>query len=157
MPKRAWSLRRGNFFRKRKLNQNHASCPGAREAAGLAPVSFTSNTCNNGGGDVQVVEPPDAIKTVLVRWSKVMIDLNELARLRWIKKMTTPEICRAVGKARSAVQVSLRTLRNCGISQLNLTESERKVIENAIHQEIAVFTRTQKNFKLSTVSEEFRK
>ncbi len=32
----------------------------------------------NGAGDVQVVEPPDAIKTVLVRWNSVKIDLNEL-------------------------------------------------------------------------------
>jgi hypothetical protein len=57
-----------------------------------------------GGSDVQVNELPDAIKTVLVQWSHVKIDLNELARLRWIKKMTTPEIATELGWGRTAVQ-----------------------------------------------------
>ncbi|MBL7554980.1 MAG: hypothetical protein JNM24_04090, partial [Bdellovibrionaceae bacterium] len=53
-----------------------------------------SSRLTNGAGDVQVVEPPDAIKTVLVRWNSVKIDLNELARLRWIKKMSLLQICK---------------------------------------------------------------
>jgi hypothetical protein len=110
-----------------------------------------------GAGDVQVVELPDAIKTVLVRWNNVTIDLNELARLRWIKKATTPEICRAVGKARTAVQASIRTIRNCGVSRLNLTDLEKITVQNAINEEIAVLSRHQRKFKLSRVSDEFRK
>jgi len=81
-----------------------------------------------GASDVQVVEPPDAIKTVLVRWKKVKLDLNELAKLRWIKKLTAPEICRSMGKGRTAVLGSIRTLRKCGISGLNLTPEEKKVV-----------------------------
>ncbi len=110
-----------------------------------------------GAGDVQVVEPPDAIKTVLVRWNSVKIDLNELARLRWIKNMTIPKICNALGWSRSVVQVSIRTMRNSGISQLGLTDSEKIIVQNTINAEIEKLAREQKNFKLSQVSDEFRK
>ena len=47
----------------------------------LLPFSLNprvgSSTVGNGAGDVQVFELPDAIKTVLVRWNSVKIDLNE--------------------------------------------------------------------------------
>lgn len=105
----------------------------------------------NGAGDVQVVELPDAIKTVLVQWKNVNIDLNELARLRWIKKMTIAELCNHFGKRRSTIQVSIRTLRNCGVSQLNLTEFEKKSVMNAINEEIQNLLRTQKRFCLNNV------
>jgi hypothetical protein len=110
-----------------------------------------------GAGDVQVVEPPDAIKTVLVRWNSVKIDLNELARLRWIKKMSLPQICKTLQWSRSTVQVSIRTIRNCGVSKMNLEEFEKISIQEAINDEIEVLLRQQKNFRLSSVSSEFRK
>jgi hypothetical protein len=103
------------------------------------------------------IELPDAIKTVLVRWNSVRIDLNELARLRWIKNMTIPKICNALGWSRSVVQVSIRTMRNSGISQLDLSESEKIIVQNAINAEIEKLAKEQKNFKLSQVSDEFRK
>jgi biotin operon repressor len=62
---------------------------------------------------------------VLVQWSHVKIDLNELARLRWIKKMTTPEIATQLGWSRTSVQESVRTIRKNGLSGLNLTNSEK--------------------------------
>ena len=110
-----------------------------------------------GAGDVQVVEPPDTIKTVLVRWNSVKIDLNELARLRWIKNMTIPKICNALGWSRSVIQVSIRTLRNSGISQLDLTDPEKIMVQNAINAKIKKLAKDQKNFKLGDVWGEFRK
>lgn len=86
-----------------------------------------------GEGNLQVVELPDAIKTVLVRWSKVKIDLNELAKLRWIKKLTIPEICKELNRSRVHIRRSIRTLRNGGISQLNLTDLEKMQIETAMN------------------------
>jgi hypothetical protein len=118
---------------------------------------FSSNTCLSGAGDVQVVEPPDAIKTVLVRWNSVKIDLNELARLRWIKKMSLPQICKTLQWSRSTVQVSIRTIRNCGVSKMNLEEFEKISIQEAINDEIEVLLRQQKNFRLNSVSSEFGK
>ncbi len=109
-----------------------------------------------GAGDVQVVELPDAIKTVLVRWNKVKFDLADLARLRWIKKMTLPEICQEISLGRSAVQVSIRTIRKVGISQLNLTEFEKITVESEIKREVQKFTQEQKNFSLHEVHESFR-
>ena len=114
-------------------------------------------TRKDGAGDVQVVELPDAIKTVLVRWNSVRIDLNELARLRWIKNMTIPKICNALGWSRSVIQVSIRTMRNSGISQLDLTDCEKIIIQNTINAEIEKLAKEQKNFKLSQVNYEFRK
>ena len=110
-----------------------------------------------GAGDVIVVEPPDAIKTVLVRWNRVKIDLTDLARLRWIKKMTIPEISQKIHLSRSAVQVSIRTIRKAGISQLNLEDFEKIIIENEIKSEIQKFLLEQaKNFTIETVHESFR-
>jgi predicted DNA-binding protein YlxM (UPF0122 family) len=109
-----------------------------------------------GAGDVQVVELPDAIKTVLVRWNKVKFDLADLARLRWIKKMTLPEICQEISLGRSAVQVSIRTIRKVGISQLNLTEFEKVTVESEIKREVQKFMQEQKNFSLHEVHESFR-
>jgi len=94
-----------------------------------------------GRGDVQVVEPPDAIKTVLVRWNGVKLDLTKLARLRWIEKLTTPEICNLLGKRRSAIRLSIRTIRNSGLSGLNLTEFEKITVKNQIILEEAKFGR----------------
>ncbi len=71
-----------------------------------------------------------------MRWNGVKIDLNELARLRWIKNMTIPKICNAFGMSRSTIQASIRTMRKSGISKLNLTEEEKKLIESAIREEI---------------------
>ena len=124
----------------------------------VSPIwAETLTTSLNGAGDVQVVELPDAIKTVLVRWNSVRIDLNELARLRWIKNMTIPKICNALGWSRSVLQLSILTMRNRGISKLNLEEFEKITIQNAINQEIEKLAKEQKNFKLSQVSDEFRK
>ena len=92
-----------------------------------------------------------------MRWNNVKLDLNELARLRWIKKMTTPQISREMGKCRSVVQVSSRTIRNSGVSRLNLSELEKITIQIAINEEIEKLHREQKNFKINSVSAEFRK
>lgn len=40
----------------------------------------------SGAGDVQVVELPDAIKTVLMKWEKLKINLEDVARLRWVER-----------------------------------------------------------------------
>jgi predicted transcriptional regulator len=91
----------------------------------------------NGARDVQVVEPPDAIKCVLVRWNGVKIDLTKLAKLRWIEKRPVPEICQAVGLRRTAVRASIRTIRKCGLSELNLTEVEINIIQDQMKREQA--------------------
>ena len=92
-----------------------------------------------------------------MRWNSVKIDLNELARLRWIKKMSLLQICKTLQWSRSTVQVSIRTIRNCGVSKMNLEEFEKISIQEAINDEIEVLLRQQKNFRLSSVSAEFRK
>lgn len=69
-------------------------------------------------------------------WKKLKINLNEVAVLRWIKKMTIPEICNALHKSRSTFQVSIRTLRNSGLSLLNLNDFEKNLIETEIIREI---------------------
>ena len=71
--------------------------------------------------------------------------------------MTLPQICNAVDKERSTVQVSIRTIRNSGVSQLNLSDLEKKLVQTAINEEIEILLRQQPKFKLSNVSEEFRK
>lgn len=111
----------------------------------------------SGAGDVQVVEPPDAIKTILVRWNKAKIDLTELARLRWIKKMSILEICREKGLGRSTIQVSIRTIRNCGISGLNFKDFERITVENAINEEIKKLTKQIQKSNKKSSSNDFRK
>ena len=83
----------------------------------------------NGRGDAIVVEHSDIVKTYLVQWSGVKIDLTKLAKLRWIEKLKTPELCSIFGRRRSAIRQSIRTLRKCGLSGLNLTELEK----NSIH------------------------
>ena len=50
--------------------------------------------------------------------------------------MTIPKISNAFGMSRSTIQVSIRTIRKCGVSKLNLTENEKKLIESAIKEEI---------------------
>ena len=110
-----------------------------------------------GGSDVQVNELPDAIKTVLVQWSHVKIDLNELARLRWIEEMTTSEIMRDLGWSRTVITDSVRTLRKVGLSRLNLNSAEKKQVRAAIKEEIAEFAKIQPRFKLSQVNAEFKK
>lgn len=98
-------------------------------------------TARNGVRDVKVVEPPDAIKTVLVRWNGVKLDLTKLAKLRWIEKRSVPEICNLFGKRRSAIKLSIRTIRNSELSELNLTEVERNTIEKQIILEDAKYGR----------------
>ena len=63
--------------------------------------------------------------------------------------MTIPKICSVLGRSRSTVQVSIRTLRNCGVSQLNLSETEKITVQNGINAEIEKLTREQVNFRLS--------
>ena len=82
-----------------------------------------------------VVEQPDAIKAYLVRWTGVKLDLTKLARLRWIENKKTPELCRVFGKCRTAIRQGIRTLRKCGISELNLTIEEKKLIESQMKRE----------------------
>ncbi len=92
-----------------------------------------------------------------MRWNSVKIDLNELARLRWINGLIIPKICRVLGRSRSTVQVSIRTLRNRGVSQLNLSESEKITVQNGINAEIEKLTREQVNFRLSRANIDQRK
>jgi len=92
-----------------------------------------------GVSNVQVVEHPDAIKTVLVRWNGTKIDLTKLARLRWIEKKKSHELCQIFGLRRTAVNRSIRTLRNAGISGLNLTIQEQKLIEKQINLENKIY------------------
>ena len=101
----------------------------------MYPVGGSSHI-QVGAGDVQVVELSLAVKIVLVQWKNLKINLNEVAVLRWIKKMTIPEICNALHKSRSTVQVSIRTLRNSGVSLLNLKEFEKNSIEMEMNREI---------------------
>jgi phage regulator Rha-like protein len=49
--------------------------------------------------------------------------------------MKTPELCGVFGKRRSAIRQSIRTLRNSGLSELNLTELEKNSIETQIMKE----------------------
>jgi hypothetical protein len=88
-----------------------------------------------GRRDAIVVEHSDAIKSYLVQWNGVKIDLSKLARLRWIEKMKTPELCGIFGKRRTAIRQSIRTLRKCGIQELNLTKDEKNQIELQIFHE----------------------
>lgn len=76
----------------------------------------------------RLFEHPDAIKTYLVRWNGVNLDLTKLAKLRWIEKRSIPDLCQAFGKRRTAICRSIRTLRMGGISELNLTLEEGKLI-----------------------------
>jgi hypothetical protein len=85
-----------------------------------------------GRGDAKVVEHPDAIKAYLMRQVSVKIDLTKLAKLRFIENMKTPALCGVFGKRRTAIRQGIRTLRKCGISELNLTESEKKIISERI-------------------------
>ncbi len=50
--------------------------------------------------------------------------------------MTIPRISCEFGMCRSTIQVSIRTIRKCGVSQLNLTELEKNQIEKEIKEEI---------------------
>jgi hypothetical protein len=78
-----------------------------------------------GRGGAIICEQPDAIRTYLMRWYGVKLDLTKLAKLRWIEEMKTPDLCAVFGKRRTAIRQSLRTLRKCGISELNLTPEEK--------------------------------
>ena len=93
----------------------------------------------NGRGDAIVVEHSDTVKTYLAQWNNVKTDLTKLAKLRWIEKMNTPELCGVFGKRRSAIRQSIRTLRNSGLSGLNLTKLEKISIESQIKCEDRVF------------------
>jgi hypothetical protein len=94
-----------------------------------------SSSNENGRTHAIVVEQPDAIKTYLVRWKGVKLDLTKLAKLRWIEKMKTPDLCRVFGKRRSAIRQCIRTLRKCGTSELNLTKDEQKLVQTQIKLE----------------------
>ena len=76
---------------------------------------------------------------MLVRWNGVKFDLAYLARLRWIEKRPIPEICGLLGRERSTVRASIRTLRKTGISELNLTPEERMLAEIQISREAALY------------------
>lgn len=83
----------------------------------------------SGRGNAKVVEHPDAIKAYLVRQENLKLDLTKLAKLRFIENMKTPALCGVFGKRRSAIRQGIRTLRKCGISELNLTENEKKLVQ----------------------------
>lgn len=74
-----------------------------------------------------------------MKWKKLKLNINEVARFRYLKKMTIEEICNALGKARSTIQVSIRTIRNSGVSLLNLKDFEKNLIEMEIDREIEEF------------------
>ncbi len=94
---------------------------------------FGSNTCIFGRGDATVVEHPDAIKTYLVQQKNPKLDLTKLAKLRWIEKIKTPALCGVFGQRRSTIRQGIRTLRKCGISELNLTAEEKKPCVSGCH------------------------
>lgn len=71
--------------------------------------------------------------------------------------MKIPEICNALGRSRSTIQVSIRTLRNSGVLQLNLEESEKKLIQNGINAEIEKLIREQAQFKLNSADQRVRR
>ena len=75
-----------------------------------------------------------------MKWKKLKVNLEEVAKLSWIEKMKLTEICHALAKSRSTVQVSIRTLRNSLISQMNFTHSEKILIESAIFEEIKKYS-----------------
>ncbi|HWU43033.1 MAG TPA: hypothetical protein VN132_06325, partial [Bdellovibrio sp.] len=81
-----------------------------------------------GRPEARLVEQPDAIKAYLAQWSKAKLDLTRLAKLRWIENLKTPDLCKAFGLSRTTVRQSIRTLRKCGISELNLTPEEQKTV-----------------------------
>ena len=83
-----------------------------------------------------VVEPSIAIEMILVKWKILKINLEDLAKLRWIVGLTIPQICNAVAKSRSTIQVSIRTIRNNGMSQMNFSDSEKITLQDAISKEI---------------------
>jgi hypothetical protein len=93
----------------------------------------------NGSGYARVLEQPDAIKVYLVRWKGVKVDITQLAKLRWIEKKKTPDLCRILGLARTTVRRRTRTLRKSGISSLNLSLEERLLIEKQITEENAIY------------------
>ncbi len=74
-----------------------------------------------------------------MRWNGAKIDLTKLARLRWIEKKKSHELCQIFGLRRTAVNRSIRTLRNSGISELNLTNQEKKQIEKQINIENKIY------------------
>lgn len=92
--------------------------------------------CGNGWGNPIIYEQPDAIKTYLVQWKGAKTDLTKLAKLRWIKNLTIPELCSEFNQGRTAIYRCLRTLRNSGLSQLNLTREEQKTVQNQMKQEM---------------------
>lgn len=81
-------------------------------------------------------EQPDAIKTYLVRWNGVKIDLTQLAKLRWIENSSIPDLCRFFEKGRTVIYQHLRTLRNGGISGLDLTDNEKKLVLRQMKLEV---------------------
>lgn len=71
--------------------------------------------------------------------------------------MTIPEICQKISLGRSAVQVSIRTIRKAGISQMNLEEFEKIAIESEIKREVQKFATEQShNFNINEIHKSFR-
>ncbi len=87
-------------------------------------------------GLATVYEQPDAIKTYLVQWKGAKTDLTKLAKLRWIENWEIPDLCSEFKQGRTAIYRCLRTLRNSGLSQLNLTVEEQKLVQGQIRQEM---------------------
>ena len=94
-----------------------------------------------------MVEHSDTVKTYLVQWNGVKIDLTKLAKLRWIEKLKTPELCGVFGKRRSAIRQSIRTLRNSGLSELNLTKVEKNIVESKIMDENRSYEKTRAKWR----------
>ena len=102
---------------------------------------MVANNARIGRSDAKIVEHPDAIKAYLVRQENVKLDLTKLAKLRFIEKMKTPALCGVFGKRRSAIRQGIRTLRECGISGLDLTDNERNIVSEQMELEKQIYGR----------------
>jgi hypothetical protein len=61
--------------------------------------------------------------------------------------MKTPELCGVFGKRRSAIRQSIRTLRNSGLSELNLTKVEKNIVESKIMDENRSYEKTRAKWR----------
>lgn len=61
--------------------------------------------------------------------------------------MKSHELCQIFGLRRTAINRSIRTLRNSGVSQLNLEESDKKLIQSRINEEIEKLDKGQRQLR----------
>ena len=64
---------------------------------------------------------------------------NEAGETALDRKSITKDICQRIGKRRSAVQTSIRTIRKCGIEDFNLTEFEKIRVLEGMEREKALY------------------